>query len=139
MLSSSQATARRRLVGGLLILAGLLLLASWGIRAYILRLTAPGDPWLWVHAAITLVSLAAAVWLLHLGYRTLTRRIGAADGRWLAAAGLWILAIGLNRLVLVLTKPDPNPRAHLHLSVLFIVIGGALLGMAWLWKRLLPA
>ncbi len=135
MASSGRATARQRIIGGLLILAGVLLLAAWGVRAYILMLRWAGTPLLFLHAVITLVSLAAGVWLCRLGYRTITRPARVTDARWLALVGLWITGIGLNRLNLVLTQPDPNPRAHLHLSVLFIVIGVTLLGMAWFWKR----
>jgi hypothetical protein len=122
--------------GGLFILLSLALFITWGIRAYILALM-PTDPFPLVHWAMTVASLGAAALLFRIGYRAMRQQEQTRDGRWLAMIGLWILAIGLNRFILVLAQPahDPNPRAHLHLSVLFLVIGVILLGSAWWWRR----
>jgi len=124
-------------LGGLLILLSLSLFITWGIRAYILAFTAPDAPFALLHWAMTVISLAGSTLLLQIGYRAARRQRRATDGRWLAIIGAWISVIGLNRLTLVLTQPahDPNPRAHLHLSVLFLVTGAILLGIAWLWRR----
>jgi hypothetical protein len=126
-----------RTVGGVVLLSGLLLFITWTIRAYILFLTAAGGASRAGHTVITLGSLAAAVLLLRIGYRTIRRQGRPTDGRWLMAIGIWMLGIGGHRLIMVLTEParDPNPRAHLHLSVLFLVIGAVLLVSAWQWTR----
>jgi hypothetical protein len=126
--------------GSVLIVVGLLLGMAWAFRAWTVVLLAPGDPALISHALVTLVSLGASVLLSLIGWRTFRRRAHSTDGAWLTVIGLWIAGVGVHRLVAVLTHPvtDPNPRAHLHLSVLFMVIGAFLLGMAWFWRRNAP-
>jgi uncharacterized membrane protein YidH (DUF202 family) len=124
-------------LGSLLVVIGLLQCAAWGFRVWVLILLSKGDSWLVVHTVVTLISLGIAVLLLRIGLRTLRRRASRRDPAWIAAGGLWIAGVGVHRLIAVLTRPmtDPNPRAHLHLSVLFMVLGGLLLGIAWLWRR----
>jgi hypothetical protein len=124
-------------LGILLIVIGLLQCAAWGFRVWILFLLSEGDPWLIVHTVVTLVSLGAAVLLLRIGIRARRQQPSLSDPAWIAASGLWIAGVGIHRFVAVLTHPmtDPNPRAHLHLSVLFMVLGAVLLGVAWFWKR----
>lgn len=127
----------RKWLGNLLIVIGSLQLAAWGFRVWILFLLSEGDRWLVTHSVVTLVSLGAAVLLLQIGIRARRGQHSRKDPLWIAASGLWISGVGIHRLVSVLTNPatDPNPRAHLHLSVLFMVLGAILLGIAWYWKR----
>jgi hypothetical protein len=124
-------------LGTLLIVIGSLQFAAWGFRVWILFLLSEGDRWLITHSVVTLVSLGTAVLLLRIGIRARRQQHSRKDPRWIAASGIWISGVGIHRLVSVLTHPatDPNPRAHLHLSVLFMVLGVVLLGIAWYWKR----
>jgi len=124
-------------IGTLLIVIGSLQFAAWGFRVWILFLLSEGDRWLITHSVVTLVSLGTAVLLLRIGIRARRQQHSSKDPLWIAASGLWISGVGFHRLISVLTHPatDPNPRAHLHLSVLFIVIGAILLGITWYWKR----
>jgi hypothetical protein len=126
-----------RTLGGVVLLAGGLLFVTWSVRAYILFLTEPGDSSFAMHATITTLSLIAAVLLVRIGRRAVRRQGRASDVHWLIAIGAWILGVGGHRLFKVLTQPahDPNPTAHLHLSVLFLVIGTVLWGAAWRWTR----
>jgi len=124
-------------LGTLLIVIGLLQCTAWGFRVWILLLLGEGDPWLITHSVVTLVSLGAAGLLLRIGIRARRHHPSRSDPLWIAVSGLWIAGVGIHRLIAVLTQPmtDPNPRAHLHLSVLFMVLGAVLLGVAWFWKR----
>lgn len=124
-------------LGTLLIVIGSLQFAAWGFRVWILFLLSEGDRWLITHSVVTLISLGTAMVLLRIGIRARRRQQSRKDPLWIAASGLWISGVGIHRLVSVLTHPatDPNPRAHLHLSVLFMVTGAILLGIAWYWKR----
>jgi len=123
-------------LGSLLIIIGLLLCTAWGFRVWILLLLGTGDPWLVTHSVVTAVSLGGAILLLRIGMRTIRQAPSRNDPLWIAGSGLWISGVGIHRLIAVLTQPttDPNPRAHLHLSVLFMVLGAVLLGVAWFWK-----
>lgn len=126
-----------RRIGLLLIVIGLLQGAAWGFRVWVLILLSAGDRWLVVHTVVTLVSLGAALLLWRIGVRARREQPSRHDPAWIVASGLWIAGVGVHRLVAVLSHPmtDPNPRAHLHLSVLFMVLGAVLLGVAWFWKR----
>jgi hypothetical protein len=127
----------RKWLGLVLIVIGLLQCTAWGFRIWILILLREGDQWIITHSVVTLVSLGAAVLLLRIGIRARRRQYSRNDPLWIAASGLWIAGVGIHRLISVLTRPatDPSPRAHLHLSVLFMVLGAILLGIAWFWKR----
>jgi len=120
-----------------LMIIGAALVIIWSFRTYIIFLNAPGDTFLVPHALVTLVSLIAAVLLIRIGRRAYRAQPLATDTRWLAAIGLWFLGVGANRFVLVTTQPshDPDPRAHLHLAVSFLVLGLLLLIAAWHWKQ----
>jgi hypothetical protein len=124
-------------LGSLLIVIGLLQGAAWGFRVWVLFLLREGDRWFITHSLVTLVSLGTAFLLLRIGIRTRRQQHSRNDPLWIAASGLWTAGVGIHRLLSVLTQPamDPNPRAHLHLSVLFMVLGAILLGIAWYWKR----
>lgn len=121
----------------MLIVFALLLLLTWGFRVYILFLTAPGDPSLLSHSLVALASLGSAALLLSLGIQAFRRGARERDPIWLAVIGLWITGVGLHRLFDLLRSPgeDPNPRAHLHLALLFLLMGVILMGMAWAGKR----
>jgi hypothetical protein len=124
--------------GVLCMLCGLLMSLAWGFRLYILVMTAPGDRWVVLHSAVTIISLAAAVMLVVIGVRTIRQQNLPRDTWWVTGIGCWIIGVGLNRLVAVLLWPaaDPNPRAHLHLAVSFMVMGLVLwlLGGGALWR-----
>ena len=124
--------------GPLFILFGLLLFLTWGFRTYVLFLNAPGDRFLIIHSLITIISLGSAALLCLIGWRAWRRCNRPYDTRWLIIIGLWISGIGLNRLISVLMWPamDPNPRAHVHLSLLFITIGLVLMAIVsgTLWR-----
>jgi len=120
-----------------LIVIGVLLGMAWAFRVWTIVWLAQGDSSLISHSLVAVISLGAAVLLFLIGLRTVRRQARPADPSWLTGIGLWIAGVGVHRLVAVLTTPstDPNPRAHLHLSVSFMVIGALLLGTAWFWKR----
>ncbi len=124
-------------MGIALMVFGLLLLLTWGFRLYILFLTAPGDPSILSHSLIAVVSLGSAALLLALGIQAFRRGARERDPIWLAVIALWIAGVGLHRLFDLLRSPgeDPNPRAHLHLALLFLVMGVILMGMAWAGRR----
>ncbi|HTP42100.1 MAG TPA: hypothetical protein VML36_06735 [Nitrospiria bacterium] len=126
-----------RSLATLLVVIGILQCVAWGFRAWVLYLLGDGDSWLIVHSVVTLISLGVAVLLLRIGMLTFRRRPARRDPAWIAASGLWIAGVGVHRLIAVITHPttDPSPRAHLHLSVLFMVLGALLLGIAWFWRR----
>jgi len=123
-------------LGSVLIAIGLLLGMAWAFRAWTIVLLAPGDTAVISHSVVALVSLGSAVMLCLIGWRTACRQPHQNDPSWLTVNGFWIAGVGVHRLAAVLPHPstDPNPRAHLHLSVLFMVIGALLLGVAWFWK-----
>ncbi|HUJ80210.1 MAG TPA: hypothetical protein VLY45_07850 [Nitrospiria bacterium] len=126
-----------RSLGTLLVIIGVLQCAAWGFRVWVLYLLSEGDSWLIVHTVVTLISLGVAVLILRIGILSIRRRPSRHDPAWIATSGLWIAGVGIHRLIAVLTHPstDPNPRGHLHLSVLFLVLGALLLGIAWIWRR----
>jgi uncharacterized membrane protein YidH (DUF202 family) len=125
--------------GVVCLIIGLLLSLAWGFRLYILVLNAQVDRWLLLHSAVTAISLIMAVVLMIIGVGALNGRHRANDARWVAGAGAWIIAVGLNRLIAVTLWPasDPNPRAHLHLSVSFLVMGSMLVLVTAMaaWRR----
>lgn len=118
-------------VRALIILTGLVIFFSWGFRLYVLYLHWGNDPFMLPHAAVAVVSFAIGAFLLSMGFRggKATRR----DYTLLAGAALFTILWWGFRAVKVLVHPedDPNPTAHLHLSVLFLVLGGLLLITAW--------
>jgi hypothetical protein len=125
--------------GAVCLIIGVLWSLAWGFRVYILYLTAQGDQSIMLPSIITALSLGVAAILIVIGTRTLHGRNRSSDAWWLIGSGCWISAVGLNRLTAVLLWPssDPNPRAHLHLAVSFIVMGTILLlltGRA-AWRR----
>lgn len=115
----------------LIILTGLVIFFSWGFRLYVLYLHWGNDPFMLPHAAVAVISFAIGAFLLSMGIRgsKATRR----DYTILIGASLFTIIWWGFRAIKVLLYPegDPNPTAHLHLSVLFLVLGTLLLITGW--------
>ncbi|MBI3803777.1 MAG: hypothetical protein HY282_08455 [Nitrospirae bacterium] len=118
-------------VRALIIITGLVIFFSWGFRLYVLYLHWGNDPFMTPHAAVAVISFAIGAFLLSMGIRgsKSTRR----DYTILTGAALFTVLWWGFRAIKVLLHPesDPNPTAHLHLSVLFIVLGALLLTAGW--------
>lgn len=115
----------------LIILTGLVIFFSWGFRLYVLYLHWGNDPFMLPHALVAVISFSIGVFLLSMAMRgsRATRR----DYTILIGAALFtILWWGFRAMkVLLYPEGDPNPTAHLHLSVLFLVLGTLLLITGW--------
>ena len=119
----------------LLLLTGLVIFFSWGFRLYVLYLHWGNDPFMLPHAIVAVVSFGIGAFLLSMGARgsRATRR----DYTLLIGAALFTILWWGFRLIKVLLYPesDPNPTAHLHLSVLFVVLGGLLFAAGWKGRK----
>lgn len=111
-------TVRALLVGG-----GGALLLSWVFRLYILSLHGWTDPYLIPHLFVALSSLLVGFFLIWLGVRG--KRTTRKEFSSLIASGVFLLITWLFRFGSILIDPskDPNPRAHLRLSALFLLLG----------------
>jgi hypothetical protein len=118
-------------VRALLILTGAVIFFSWGFRLYVLFLRWENDPFRLPHAVVALISFSIGVFLLWLAFQG--SKAGRREYTALIGAALFTISWWGYRLANVLLHPerDPNPTAHRHLSILFMVLGGLLLAAGW--------
>ncbi|SRR5579884_2364187 len=115
----------------LLFITGLVIFFSWGFRLYVIYLHWGNDPFMIPHLFGAIISFGIGIFLLAMGVRgsRATRR----DYTVLIGAALFTILWWAVRAINVLLHPerDPNPTAHLHLSILFLVLGGLLFITGW--------
>ena len=118
-------------VRALIILTGLVIFFSWGFRLYVLYLHWGNDPFMLFLAAVVVFFFVFGAFLLSKGFRG--GRFLSRDNTILSGAALFTICWWGFRAIKVLVHPeeDPNPTAHLHLSVLFLVLGTLLLITGW--------
>jgi hypothetical protein len=113
-------------VRAFLILSGLFIFFAWGFRLYILTVRWRTDPFRVWTISFAFIYLLIGLFLIWFG------RLGSIANKrnytQLRCIAIFIISYWAYRLAnLVLYRDiDPNPRAHLHLSVTFIVIGTVL-------------
>lgn len=118
-------------VRALIILTGLVIFFSWGFRLYVLYLHWGSDRFMVPHLLVAVISFSIGAFLLSMGVRG--GRAERRDYSILSGAALFTILWWGFRAIKVLLHPeeDPNPTAHLHLSLLFLVLGGLLLITGW--------
>ena len=122
----------------LLIITGLVIFFSWGFRLFVIYLHWGNDPFMVPHLFGAIVSFGIGVFLLWMAY--LGKRSGRREYTTLLAAAIFTIVWWGFRATNVLLHPerDPNPTAHLHLSTLFLVLGGLLLITGWQGRKKFP-
>lgn len=122
-------------VRALIILTGLVIFFSWGFRLYVLFIRWASDPFRLPHALVALIFVSIGAFLLWMAFQG--KRAGRREYTILAGAALFTVVWWGYRAANVLLHPeaDPNPTAHLHLSLLFLVLGGLLLIAGWQGRR----
>jgi hypothetical protein len=114
-------------VRALLIVSGFLILPSWGFRLYILFLKWDTDPNWFITLFTCLVSLFIGGFLIRMGIKG--GRADRRDYNLLTYSALFTVGFWIYRLAGLILHPetDPNPKAHLRLTLTFLVLGGMLL------------
>jgi hypothetical protein len=114
-------------VRALLIVSGILILPSWGFRLYILSLKWDTDPNRLITLFTCLVSILIGGFLIWMGIKG--GRADRRDYHFLTYSALFTIGFWLYRLTGLILHPetDPNPKAHLRLTLTFLVLGGMLL------------
>jgi hypothetical protein len=116
-------------------LIGFFLVFSWAFRLMVVYLNREIDRFLIPHAAIALFSVLAGGYLIRLAFQrtaALPRQYGL-----LLVLALVMLAGWVWRVYVVLSdlSRDPNPRAHLHLAGVLILLSGYLAWIGWKGRR----
>lgn len=122
-------------VRALLIVSGLIIFFSWGFRLYVLYSRWGTDRFLFSDLFIVLTSFGIGIfllWMARQGSKAVRR-----DYAVLLYASLFTIIWWGYRWIKVTLHPenDPNPRAHLHLASLYLVMGGLLLLTAWKGRK----
>ncbi len=112
-------------------LAGLWIFFAFGFRLYILFVRWETDPTRLKTLAVALIFVAIGGFLIQIA--RLKDRAGKQHYLTLSSAAFFMILYWGNRLFSLLLYPtiDPNPRAHLHLSVTFLVVGFVLLSVGF--------
>ncbi len=115
----------------LFIVSGLIIFFSWGFRLYVLYTRWGSDRFSFVDLFIVTLSFSMGVFLLWMSKQR--EKATARDYSLVMATAVFNIFWWGNRWIKVTLHPenDPNPRAHLHLSSLYLVIGGLLLLAGW--------
>lgn len=119
----------------LLSISGLIIFLSWSFRLYVLFTRWGTDRFSFVDLFIVLTSFSIGVFLLWMAKQG--AKASARDYMILIATSLFNLAWWGNRWIQVTLHPekDPNPRAHLHLASLYLVMGFLLLLAGWTGRK----
>ncbi len=122
-------------VRSFLFLSGLFIFFAWGFRLYILSVRWETDPSRFSALFLGLIAVGVGLFLVRVGL--LGNRAGPRHYRGLTAVSLLIITFWGYRLARLVLYPtiDPNPRAHLHLSVTFLVVGCMLLAVGIKGRR----
>ncbi len=114
-----------------LLLSGIFIFFAWGFRLYILTIRWGTDPFRIFTIFFALIFVLIGLFLIWLGelWPMATKR----NYTQLLYAAIFMVLFWAYRLVNLILYPDvdPNPRAHLHLSITFIVIGVLLFAIGW--------
>jgi len=114
-----------------LLLSGCFIFFAWGFRLYVLTIRWGTDPFRVWTISFALIYLIIGLFLIWLGM--LGSRVSKKKYTWLIYVAIFLIVYWAFRLTNLLLYPDldPNPRAHLHLSVTFMVIGALLFVIGW--------
>jgi hypothetical protein len=112
-----------------LLLSGCFILFAWGFRLYVLAVRWSTDPFRISTISFAVIYLFIGLFLVSLGRRG--SMVNRKNYTQLIYVAFFLILYWAYRLGNLLLYPDldPNPRAHLHLSVTFIVIGALLLAV----------
>jgi len=119
----------------LLILSGLIIFFSWGFRLYVLYTRWGSDRFSYVDLFIVTLSFSIGVFVLYMAKQG--PKCSLRDYSILIAASIFNILWWAMRWIRVTLHPenDPNPRAHLHLATLYMVMGGLLLVVGWKGRK----
>ncbi|MFQ5580105.1 MAG: hypothetical protein ACE5FZ_05785 [Nitrospiria bacterium] len=119
----------------LLFLSSLVIFFTWGFRLFVLYNRWQLDPLRIPHLLITLAYFGLGGFLLRLGIQG--ARTKRRDYSILIYASVFTVVYWSYRWGKVVLYPenDPNPRSHLHLASLYLVMGGLLLVAGWCGRK----
>ena len=122
-------------VRALLIVSGLIIFFSWGFRLYVVSIRWGTDRFSFFDLFIVILYFVFGIFLLWMAKRG--AKCSIRDYTVLLYAAVFTILWWIHRWTLVMLHPekDPNPRAHLHLASLFIVIGALLLLVGWKGRK----
>lgn len=122
-------------VRALFIVSGLIVFFSWGFRLYVLFSRWGTDRFSFFDLLIVLLSFSIGIFLLWMAKQR--DKTTPRDYALVMAAALFNIFWWGNRWIQVTLHPenDPNPRAHLHLSSLYLVMGVLLLMAGWKGRK----
>lgn len=112
-----------------LLLSGCFILFAWGFRLYVLAVRWETDPFRVWTISFAIIYVLIGLFLIDLGRRG--SKVNRKNYTQLIYVAFFLILYWGYRLGNLLLYPDldPNTRAHLHLSVTFIVIGAFLLAV----------
>lgn len=119
----------------LLTVSGLIIFFSWGFRLFVLYNRWGTDPSSFFNLFIVLLSFGIGVFLLWMARRG--EKAPPTAYTALILTSIFNIFWWGNRWMKVTLHPenDPNPRAHLHLATLYLVMGGLLLWAGWTGRK----
>jgi len=114
-----------------LILSGLFIFSAWGFRLYVLTIRWGTDPFRVWTISFAFIYLLIGLFLIWVGIRGVMAK--KKHYVQLMTVSIFLVGYWVYRLSNLVLYPDidPNPRAHLHLSITFIVIGALLFLIGW--------
>jgi hypothetical protein len=119
----------------LLTISGLIIFFSWGFRFYVLYSRWGSDRFSFLDLFIVLLSFSIGAFLLWLA-RQGEKAPPRAYTILIASSVFTIFWWGIRWIKVTLhPENDPNPRAHLHLASLYLVIGILLLLAGWKGRK----
>ncbi len=122
-------------VRALLIVSGLIIFLSYAFRFYVLFTRWGTDQFSVLNALIALAFFSIGLFLFWMVKQK--EKLISRDYSILIASSIFTILWWGNRWQKVWFHPenDPNPRAHLHLASLYLVMGGLLLLTGWMGRK----
>ncbi|NOY83923.1 hypothetical protein MNBD_NITROSPIRAE01-1299 [hydrothermal vent metagenome] len=122
-------------VRALLITSGLIIFLSWAFRFYVLFTRWGTDRFSMFNAFIALIFFSIGLFLLWMVKQD--KKLIRRDYTILIVSAIFTLFWWGNRWQKVWFHPenDPNPRPHLHLASLYLVMGALLLLTGWMGRK----
>lgn len=122
-------------VRALLITSGLIIFLSWAFRLYVLFTRWGTDRFSVFNTFIVLIFFSMGLFVLWMAKQK--EKVIRRDYTVLIATSIFTIFWWGNRWQKVWFHPenDPNPRAHLHLASLYLVMGALLLLTGWLGRK----
>lgn len=126
-------------VRALLITSGLIIFLSWAFRLYVLFTRWGTDRFSVFNTFIVLIFFSMGLFVLWMAKQK--EKVIRRDYTVLIATSIFTIFWWGNRWQKVWFHPenDPNPRAHLHLASLYLVMGALLLLTGWLGRKKLSS